>query len=70
MDMIKLLIGVVQNFKPELFKRDLRNFPWDTLKTYDNPDEYLEIWYNNYNNILNKYDPKTQRRVKSIKLPL
>ena len=48
MDMIKLLIGVVQNFKPELFKRDLRNFPWDTLKTYDNPDEYLEIWYNNY----------------------
>ena len=37
-----------KNFKPEIFKRDLMNFPWDTLKTQDNPVEYLEIWYNNY----------------------
>ena len=58
-----------KNFNINEFLLDIRNIPYGEIYQTENPDEALEIFYNLFLKVINKFAPKRKRRVKNKDLP-
>ena len=58
-----------KNFDENLFLNDLNNVPWNCIDSLTDVNEALDLWYNMFNDVVDKHIPKRSKRIKAGKTP-
>ena len=66
---ISIVYRNYKTFVESEFLKDLSYAPFNKVEYVEDPDDALKIWYNLFNEILNKHAPIVTKRVKRDKQP-
>ena len=58
-----------KNFNEQHYLKDLKSAPFQHIEFENDPSVCIEMWYNIFNNILNKHAPIVKKRVKKDRQP-